>query len=118
MTLTHEFGHLVGGWASGGTLKSADLRPWRLPYSLFEPDPHPLVTLWCGPILGIAIPIGASFLIRSEWTAFVANFCILANGTYLATAWIEGDRYLDTARLLEYGASPIALGLYCLLTIV
>ncbi len=36
------------------TLTEADLRPWRLPYSLFDPDPIPLVTLWGGPVLGVA----------------------------------------------------------------
>jgi hypothetical protein len=48
---------------------------------------------------------------------FIANFCMLANGAYLATAWLSDDRYLDTPRLLEHGASRIAIGLYCLLTI-
>lgn len=117
LTFTHELGHLVGGWCSGGTLKTADLLPWHLPYSIFDPDPRPLVTLWCGPILGVAIPLGLAILIRREWMWFIAHFCLLANGVYLATAWISGDRYLDTPRLLEHGASRITIGLYCLLTI-
>ncbi|RMF40779.1 MAG: hypothetical protein D6753_10925 [Planctomycetota bacterium] len=56
MAFTHEIGHIVGGWCCGGTLKTADLIPWHLPYSIFDPDPKPLVTLWCGPILGIVVP--------------------------------------------------------------
>ena len=48
---------------------------------------------------------------------FIANFCVLANGSYIATAWFSGDRYLDTPKLLEHGASPIAIAVYCLLTI-
>ena len=117
MTFTHEMGHIVGGWCCGGTLKSADLLPWHLPYSIFDPDPKPLVTLWCGPILGVVVPLGLAFAIRHEWVWFVANFCILANGAYLATAWISGDRYLDTPKLLEHGAHPITIGLYFALTI-
>ena len=35
----------------------------------------------------------------------------------LATAWISGDRYLDTPKLLKHGAHPITIGLYCVLTI-
>lgn len=117
MTSTHELGHIAGGCCSGGTLASADLRPWRLPYSFFDPDPQPLVTLWCGPLLGVLVPLGLAFAIRREAMWFVAHFCVLANGTYLATAWISGDQHLDTPRLLEHGAPPAAIGLYCLLAI-
>lgn len=117
MTLTHEMGHIVGGWCSGGTLKTADLLPWHLPYSIFDPDPKPLVTLWCGPILGVVVPLGLALAIRREWIWFVANFCVLANGAYLAMAWISGDRFLDTPKLLEHGAHPVSIGLYCALTI-
>ena len=117
MIFTHESGHIIGGWISGATLKSADLLPWHLPYSLFEPDPRPLVTLWCGPILGVAVPSLIAMLIRRNWSSFVAYFCILANGAYLATAWISGDQYLDTPRLLEHGAHPVWIVAYCVLTI-
>lgn len=117
MTFTHEMGHILGGWCCGATLRSFDLLPWHLPYSIFDPDPKPLVTLWSGPILGVVAPLSAALAIRRDWTWFVANFCVLANGAYLATAWISGDRYLDTPRLLEHGAHPITIGLYCALTI-
>ena len=39
MLLTHELGHVVAGWAGGATLVDADLAPWRLPYSVHQPDP-------------------------------------------------------------------------------
>ena len=42
MTTTHEVGHLIGGWLGGATLKEFDLTPWRLPYSIHQPDPRPL----------------------------------------------------------------------------
>ena len=45
MTSFLESGHVICGFACGGTLTSTDLLPWLLPYSFFEPDPHPLVTL-------------------------------------------------------------------------
>jgi hypothetical protein len=48
---------------------------------------------------------------------FIANFCVLANGAYIATAWFSGDRYLDTPKMLEHGASPITIAVYCILTI-
>ena len=117
MTFTHESGHLIGGWLCGGTLKNAELLPWHLPYSLFDPDPHPLITLWCGPILGVLIPLIAALLIRQSAMWFIAHFCTLANGLYLATAWFSGDHYLDTPKLLEHGAPPITIAIYCALTI-
>ncbi len=118
MTFVHELGHIACGYACGGTLIDADLFPWHLPYSFFDPDPYPLVTLWGGPVLGVIVPVSIAILFRANWIWFIANFCVLANGLYIATAWVTGDRYLDTPKLLENGAHPLSIGLYCLLTIV
>ncbi len=118
MTFVHELGHIACGYASGGALIDADLIPWHLPYSFFDPDPYPLVTLWGGPVLGVIVPVSIAILFRANWIWFIANFCVLANGLYIATAWVTGDRFLDTPKLLESGAHPVSIGLYCLLTIV
>lgn len=117
MTFTHELGHIIGGTCCGGTLQSADLTPWRLPYSLFEPDPFPLVTLWAGLILGVLTPVALALIIQRDWMWFIAHFCVLANGVYIATAWVSGEHYLDTPKLLAHGASPISIAIYCFLTI-
>lgn len=117
MTFTHEMGHIIGGTCCGGSLSSADLLPWHLPYSIFEPDPHPLVTLWAGLILGVLAPVAVAMALQRKWMWFIANFCVLANGAYIATAGFSGDRHLDTPKLLEHGASPIPIAVYCLLTI-
>jgi hypothetical protein len=117
MTLSHECGHIAGGMTCGATLTDFDLRPWRMPYSLHSPDPHPLVTLWSGPLLGIAVPIALALIVRTRWAWFIADFCLIANGSYLALAWLSGDRFLDTPRLLNAGAHPISIVIYCCLTI-
>ena len=117
MTFVHESGHVVCGWASGGTLQDADLAPWHLPHSNFDPDPHPLVTLWGGPILGAAVPLVVALAVRRGWAWFIAYFCVLANGSYLAVAWVTGESYLDTARLLQNGAHPATVAGYCVVTI-
>ncbi len=117
MTFTHELGHVVAGWCCGGTLRTAELLPWHLPYSIFDPDPNPLVTLWCGPLLGVVVPLGFALVTRRGGVWFISYFCMLANGVYIATAWVSGDRYLDTTRLLDHGASPVTIAIYCVLTI-
>jgi hypothetical protein len=117
MTFTHEMGHILGGSCCGGTLKSADLLPWHLPYSIFEPDPFPLVTLWAGLMIGVLIPVAIAIAVNRDWMWFIAHFCVLSNGVYVATAWVSGERYLDTPKLLEHGANPITIAVYCLLTI-
>lgn len=118
MTWTHELGHLLAGWSCGSKLQSVTLLPWQLPSSYFEPDRCPLRTVWGGPILGVLIPLLLGVLIRREAMWFIASFCVLANGVYLALGWFVGDSHLDTARLLEQGASPLTILVYCLLTIV
>lgn len=117
MTLTHELGHIVGGWIGGATLTSYDLAPWRLPHSLHAPDPNPLLTLWGGPVLGVVAPTLLALTVRQRWAWFIADFCLIANGGYLALAWISGDRYLDTPRLLEAGAHPATVVIYCVVTV-
>jgi hypothetical protein len=117
MTFTHEMGHVIGGWISGATLTDFNLAPWRMPYSLHNPDPRPLVTLWGGPVLGVLVPLALAAVIRRPWARFVADFCLLANGAYLALGWASGDRFLDTPRLLDAGAAPVSIAVYCALTI-
>lgn len=117
MTFTHEIGHIIGGTCCGGTLRSADLWPWHLPYSIFDPDPFPLITLWSGLLIGIFVPFLLAVFIQRESMWFVAHFCVLANGIYTATAWISGDRYLDTPKLIEHGASRVTILIYCIATI-
>ncbi|MEZ6087515.1 MAG: hypothetical protein R3C05_05705 [Pirellulaceae bacterium] len=117
MTLSHEVGHLIGGWLGGAKLVRVELRPWHLPYSLFQPDPHPLLTLWAGPLFGVAFPVTMALIVKARWLWFVASFCSVANGSYLATAWISGDAHLDTSRLLQAGAWPAGIAVYCCLTI-
>ncbi len=117
MTMSHEVGHLVGGWAGGGTLADFDLAPWRLPYSVHNPDPNPRLTLWAGPLLGVAVPVAAALALRRNWSNFVADFCLIANGTYLALGWATGDPLLDTPKMLAAGTSPALIATYCVVTI-
>jgi len=88
-----------------------------LPHSHFAPDPHPLLTLWSGPFVGAVVPLLVAIAIGKPSVWFIANFCVLANGVYLAVAWFTGDPFLDTPRLLAAGASPLSIAIYCALTL-
>ncbi|WP_430451888.1 hypothetical protein [Rhodopirellula europaea] len=117
MTLTHELGHVVGGWCGGASLVDLELSPWRLPYSIHSPDPNPLLTLWSGPVLGVVVPIVFAVAIRIRVVWIVADFCLLANGSYLALAWLAGDPHLDTPRLFQSGATTFSVAAYCVVAI-
>lgn len=117
MTFTHEIGHIIGGYCCGGTLADSDLLPWHLPYSFFDPDPYPLVTLWCGPIFGIAAPVALALCLQRDWAWFIAYFCLIANGAYIVIAWFSPGDQLDTTKLINHGAHPITILLYCTLTL-
>ncbi|MFG0266981.1 MAG: hypothetical protein ACF8AM_17805, partial [Rhodopirellula sp. JB055] len=72
---------------------------------------------WSGPILGVLVPVLVALIVRWRPLWFVADFSILANGTYLALAWLAGDPHLDTPRLFHFGASNVSVAFYCVLTI-
>lgn len=116
MTFTHELGHIIGGWSGGATLLEFDMVPWRLPYSLHNPDPNPRLTLWSGPLFGVVAPLAIAAIIRRPLAWFVADFCLVANGVYLALAWLSGDRFLDTPRMLAVGTHPAWIAAYCIVT--
>ena len=117
MLVCHELGHLIMGYVGGAKLVDFDIVPWHLPYSFHSPDPHPLITLWGGPVLGISIPFAAFFCWRNAILRFVADFCLLANGCYIAVATWTGDHLLDSQRLLDAGAPITSLILFSALTI-
>lgn len=117
MVLTHEIGHLLGGWLGGGRLVECDLAPWRLPYSFHNPDPRPKLTLWAGPLVGVLAPLLVATAIRHRWSWFIADFCLLANGVYLALAGLSGERLLDTPRMIVAGVHPLWIVSFCFVTI-
>lgn len=117
MTITHEVGHLIGGWLGGATLVDVQLMPWQLPYSVFHPDPHPRLTLWSGPLFGALAPLVVAAILRRPAVWWVAWFCMLSGGVYLAIGAFAGGRELDTPRLLHHGASPWSIVAFSLLTI-
>src|SRR4051812_1786819 len=88
MMLVHECGNMLDALAPGGTITHLVFHPLAFPRTDIDPNPHPLIVAWSGPIGGAAIPAalaGAVRLLdrRSYWTELFAAFCLLANGAYL-----------------------------------
>src|SRR5262249_12679286 len=90
-------------------------------------NPHPLAVVWCGPLLGSAIPL-AAFVLAAALRApgvylvrFFAGFCLVANGIYVgagrflgegADPWVMTQNGSPRWLLVGFGALTFPLGLY------
>jgi hypothetical protein len=89
MMLVHECGHVLGGLATGGTVRRVVWHPAVISRTDVWPNPRPLIEIWAGPIFGSTLPVlvaGAASLLRLRvayllWV--VAGFCLIANGAYI-----------------------------------
>ena len=112
MQAVHEFGHVLGAWSSGGTVAEVVLNPLTISRTDVRPNPHPLVVVWAGPILGVALPVAIWIAARSirfkyvNLTQFFAGFCLIANGAYIGAG--SFDRIGDCGEMLRNG-SPVWL---------
>jgi hypothetical protein len=89
MQAVHEFGHVVGAWLTGGRVAQVVLHPLTISRTDLAENPHPLLVVWAGPLLGVLLPLGlwglaaglrmpGAFVLR-----FFAGFCLVANGAYI-----------------------------------
>lgn len=99
MQAVHELGHVLGALATGGRVTRVELKPWTISRTDVEPNPHPLVERWSGPIIGSVLPLagwGIARMLRRPWAyllRFFAGFSLIANGAYLGVGafWPVGD---------------------------
>ena len=109
MMAVHEAGHVLGAWATGGTVTQVVLHPLAISRTDVEPNPNPLLVAWFGPIVGTVLPVAlwsVLHALRSPATFFVrffTGFCAVANGLYLGIG--SFDRIGDAGDLLRSGAS-------------
>jgi hypothetical protein len=113
MMCVHEGGHALGAWLTGGHVVHVVLSPFTLSRTDIAPNPSPLAVVWCGPLLGAAVPAtGAAiaFTLRwplRRWLMAFAGFCLVANGLYLASGIVTPAG--DTQDLLRLGTPPPVL---------
>jgi hypothetical protein len=119
MQIVHEFGHVLGGWLTGGRVARVVLHPLTFSRTDWAINPHPLLVAWAGPVFGVLLPLAGWLLVRGRRGAylarFFAGFCCIANGAYIAGG--SFDRIGDAGDLLRYGSPIWLLWLFGLATI-
>ncbi|HVT89357.1 MAG TPA: hypothetical protein VHD56_10930 [Tepidisphaeraceae bacterium] len=66
MMLVHECGHVLGGLATGGTVRRVVWHPAVISRTDVKPNPHPLVEIWAGPIFGSMLPVVIALGLRQR----------------------------------------------------
>jgi hypothetical protein len=116
MMLVHEGGHVIGALCTGGVVRRVVWHPAVLSRTEVWPNPHPLVEVWAGPVIGCALPLavaGLASLIRLRLAYLVwvvAGFCLVANGAYIGVGAL--DPVGDARELVAHGAPRWMLGAF------
>ncbi len=116
MQVVHELGHVIGAIVSGGHVSCVVLHPLTISRTDVSVNPHPLLVVWAGPLLGCMLPLGlwgiAIWLRLSEafLARFFAGFCLIANGLYIGIGAF--DRVGDCGEMLKHGSPIWGLWLY------
>lgn len=122
MQAIHELGHVLGAVMTGGTVTKVVLHPCTISRTDVHPNPHALVEVWAGCLIGVLLPCGAYLLARVLRSPglflfrFFAGFCLIANGVYIGAAWLA-DGGADAGDLLRLGATHWQLVLFGLVTV-
>lgn len=120
MQQLHELGHVLGAWLTGGRVECVVLHPLSFSRTDLAHNPHPLVVVWAGPMLGALSPLlmwltaerfklPGAFVLR-----FFAGFCLLANGLYIGVG--SFDKVGDCGEMLRHGAHIWQLWLFGIAT--
>ncbi len=105
--LLHELGHIAAAVVSGGSVRQVVLYPLTFSRTDVEPNPHPLLVVWAGPIVGTLLPLliwwgFRRFQVPGDYLArFLAGFCLVANGAYIAIG--SFDQVGDAGDMLKHG---------------
>ncbi len=117
----HESGHVIAGWLTGGTVTKVVLHPFAISRTDVVPNSMPLVVVWAGPVVGVALPLliwGAILGLRFPGTylaRFFAGFCLIANGAYIGVGSFDGVG--DAGEMLRCRTPIWLLWLFGILTI-
>src|SRR5262245_11944067 len=110
MQAVHEFGHVVGAWASGGRVERVVLHPLTISRTDLAVNPQPLVVVWAGPVVGVLLPLAGWAATRSYLARFFAGFCLIANGAYIGGGSFDGVG--DAGEMLRHGSPMWSLWVF------
>ena len=117
----HELGHVMAGLISGGTIANLVLNPLSFSRTDVNPNPHPLVVVWSGPLVGTILPLVVWIVLRqckvpfAFLARFFAGFCLIANGAYISFGAL--DHIGDAGDMLKHGSLHWQLWLFGIVTI-
>jgi hypothetical protein len=120
MQAVHEFGHVLGAWLTGGRVAKIVWHPMTISRTDLEANPHPLVVVWAGPVIGVLLPLAfwaiakavrmpGAYVLR-----FFAGFCLIANGAYIAFG--SFDKVGDCGQMFRQGSPIWSLWLFGAIT--
>jgi hypothetical protein len=121
MQAVHESGHVLAAWLTGGHVARVVLYPLTISQTMLDDNPIPLVVVWAGPIVGVAIPLlvwSVAAVARLQGTfvlRFFAGFCLIANGLYIAVGSL--GRVGDAGEMLRHGSTEWQLWVFGVLTV-
>jgi hypothetical protein len=92
MMAIHELGHVVGAWATGARVISVSVPLLGFSQTIVHPNPHELLVVWGGPVVGTVIPavIPLIWLLRARVPDLLLSspdFVAVANGSYIGLGW-------------------------------
>lgn len=109
MQAVHEFGHVLGAIITGGQVERVVLNPISISRTDVSPNPHPMIVVWAGPIVGVILPFAIWALVlmygvKTRFGLFFSGFCFIANGLYIGLGSFE--HIGDAGEMIHHG-SPI-----------
>jgi hypothetical protein len=116
MQAVHELGHVTGARLTGGRVAHVTLHPLTISRTDLAENPHPLIVVWSGPIVGVVLPLvlwvaGVSLRFRGAFVLrFFAGFCYVANGLYIGLGSFA--RIGDCGEMLNHGSQAWQLWLF------
>ena len=111
MMALHECGHVLSGCLSGARLAHIDLPVWGFSRTDFAANPHPWFVAWGGGIWGCLLPLALMAVVRiaapryAYLARWLAGFCLIANGAYLAAGSFLQHGADDAGVILQNGGS-------------
>lgn len=118
----HELGHVLGAWASGGTVRQVVLDLRTISRTDVMPNPAPGVVVWLGPAVGVLLPLLIAGAIPRRFRGLraaaegFAGFCLIANGVYIGLGTFDGVG--DAGEMLRTGSPAWVLWLFGIAALV